>query len=138
MSQMSHICKVLTSKKINYEGVTDLKAEVIKVPKDMCPLDKLSEMGECIRNSWIFIHRNAYERLLRSEGAKPSGGDSVNRNKTTCIMWEATKEYPCTVIYCEIPEENGWGRINAIAASDIAYGGCPVDPKAVFFLKMAE
>ena len=115
-----------------------MKAEVILVPKDKCPLDKLAEMGESIRNSWIFLHENAYERLLKSEGAKPSGGDCVNRNKTTCIMWEATEKFPCTVLYCEVPEKNGWGRINAIAASDIAYGGCPVDPKAVFFLKMAE
>ena len=110
----------------------------ILVPKDMCPLNKLAEMGESIRKSWIFLHQNAYDRLVKSEGAKPSGGDSVNRNKTTCIIWEATDEYPKTVVFCEVPEPNGWGKITAITVDDIAYGNCPIDPEEVLFLKMAE
>ena len=114
-----------------------MKREVL-VPKDKCPLDMLAAMGERIRNSWIFIHENAYERLLKSDGAKVSGGDSVNHNKTTCIMWEATEEYPVTVVFCEVPEPNGWGKITAIEAEDIAYGNCPIDPEEVLFLKMAE
>ena len=134
-SSVSYL-KVLFLK--NYKGVAELKAEVIKVPKDKCPLDKLAEMGESIRNSWIFLHENAYERLLKSEGAKPSGGDSVNRNKTTCIMWDATEKYPSTVLYCEVPEKNGWGKIVGIVADDIAYRSCPINPKAIFFLKMEK
>ena len=115
-----------------------MKKEVILVPVGKCPLDVLAEMGESIRNSWIFLHENAYEHLLRSEGAKPSGGDSVNRNKTTCIIWEATKEYPKTVVFCEVPEVTGWGKITGIEAEDIAYS-CPAfDPEDIFFLKMAE
>ena len=113
-----------------------MKKEVILVPKDKCPLNLLAEMGESIRNSWIFLHENAYERLMRSEGVMPSGGDSVNRNKTTCFMWEAI---PCsTVVYCEVPEKNGWGKVVAISSADIAYSSCPIDPKNIFFLKMAE
>ena len=111
----------------------------ILVPKDMCPLNKLAEMGESIRKSWIFLHQNAYDRLVKSEGAKPSGGDSVNRNKTTCIIWEATKEYPKTVVFCEVPEAQGWGKITGIEAEDISYSMiCPIDPEDIFFLKMAE
>ena len=115
-----------------------MKKEVILVPKDKCPLDVLAEMGESIRNSWIFIHENAYERLLKSDGAKVSGGDSVNRNKTTCIIWEATDEYPETVIFCEVPELHGWGKITAITADDIAYCIAPVNPEDIIFLKMEE
>ena len=110
----------------------------ILVPKDMCPLNKLAEMGESIRKSWIFLHQNAYDRLLKSEGAKPSGGDSVNRNKTTCIIWEATDEYPKTVVFCEVPDKSGWGKIVSIEAEDIAYGDCHIDPETIFFLKMEE
>ena len=116
-----------------------MKKEVILVPQDKCPLNVLAEMGESIRNSWIFLHENAYERLLKSEGAKPSGGDSVNRNKTTCMIWDATKEYPKTVVFCEVPEPNGWGKITGIEAEDISYSMiCPRDPEFLFFLKMAE
>ena len=114
-----------------------MKREVL-VPKDKCPLNMLAAMGECIRNSWIFLHENAYERLLKSEGAKPSGGDCVSKNKETCIMWEATEEYPKTVVFCEVPQPNGWGKITSITADDIAYGNCPIDPEEVLFLKMVE
>lgn len=115
-----------------------MKRDITEVPKDTCPLDKLAEMKGSIRNSWIFLHENAYERLLKSDGAKVSGGDTVNHNKTTSIIWEATDKYPKTVVFCEVPESNGWGKITAIEAEDIEYGNAPVDPKAVFFLKMAE
>lgn len=53
-------------------------------------------------------------------------------------MWEATEEYPVTVVFCEVPEPKGWGKITAIEAEDIAYGNCPIDPEEVLFLKMAE
>lgn len=115
-----------------------MKVDVTKVTTGMCPLNKLAEMGESIRNSWIFLHENAYERLMQSGGAKVSGGDSVNHNKTTCIKWEATDNYPETVVFCEVPEHHGWGKITAITADDIAYSNAPVNPEEIFFLKMAE
>ena len=115
-----------------------MKKEVILVPKDKCPINLLAEMGESIRNSWIFLHENAYVRLITSKGAKISGGDSVNHNKTICIIWEATDKYPETVVFCEKPEVHGWGKVTAITADDIAYGNCPIDPEDIFFLRMAE
>ena len=135
---MSHSVEVLTSKK-SAKGVTYMKKEVIIVPKDKCPLNLLAEMGESIRNSWIFLHENAYERLVNSEGAKASGVDTLNRNKTICLIWEATEEYPKTVVFCEVPPAKGWGKISGIEAEDISYSMiCPNDPEDIFFLKMEE
>ena len=33
------------------------------MPHDKCPLDILSEMGDKTQNAWIFLHRNAFEKL---------------------------------------------------------------------------
>ena len=115
-----------------------MKKEVILVPKDKCPLNVLAEMGESIRKSWIFIHENAYNHLLQSEGADASAEQCVNSKKIACIVWEATEEYPKTVVFCEVPDSNGWGKITAIDADDIAYSSYPRDPEDLFFLKMAE
>lgn len=115
-----------------------MKKEVILVPKDKCPMDVLAEMGERIRNSWIFLHENAYEHLLKSKGVRHSTTNSMNANQTTLIKWAATKEYPETVVFCEVPSPKGWGKITSIDAEDIAFGLSTHDPEDIFFLKMAE
>ena len=78
-----------------------MKKEVILVPKDKCPLDVIAEMGERIRNSWIFLHENAYYNLLTSKGASSSTGNSINSNQTTVILWAETEDHPKTVVFCE-------------------------------------
>lgn len=115
-----------------------MKKEVILVPKDKCPLDVLAEMGERIRNSWIFLHENAYEHLLKSKGVRHSTGNIMNANQETWIKWDATEEYPETVIFCEVPSPKGWGKISSIKADDIAFVLPPHDPEDIFFLKMEE
>lgn len=115
-----------------------MKKEVILVPKDKCPLDVLSEMGERIRNSWIFLHENAYQHLLKSEGASCSIGNQMNANQEALIVWEATKKYPKTVLFVEVPEPIGWGKITSIEAKDISFGLATPDPEDIYFLKMDE
>ncbi len=41
-----------------------MKKEPILVPKNKCPLDVLAEMGEQTKSAWIFLHRNAVEKLI--------------------------------------------------------------------------
>ena len=115
-----------------------MKKEVILVPKDKCPLDVLAEMGERIRKSWIFLHENAYQYLLKSDGANHSTGNSMNANQTTLITWAATKDYPKTVVFCEVPSARGWGKITSIEAADISFGLSTNDPEDIYFLKMDE
>ena len=115
-----------------------MKKEVILVPKDKCPLDVLAEMGNYIRNSWIFIHENAYQKLLKSEGARFSDCNRMNAAQITLIVFEATENYPKTSVFCEKPDAEGWGKITHIEAEDISYGFSPNDPEDIFFLRMEE
>jgi len=115
-----------------------MKKEVILVPKDKCPLDVLAEMGEQIRNSWIFLHENAYNHLLKSKGVSYSTFNSMNANQETLIKWTATEEYPETVMFCEVPSPKGWAKITSIKAEDIAFGLSTHNPEDIFFLKMEE
>ena len=113
-----------------------MKKEVILVPKDKCPMDILAEMGERIRNSWIFLHENAYQHLLKSKGVSHSTGNIMNRNQNTLIKWKATKDFPETVVFCDVPDAKGWGKITHIEADDISYSLYPHDPEDIYFLKM--
>lgn len=113
-----------------------MKKEVILVPKDKCPLDVLAEMGERIRNSWIFLHENAYQKLSKISD-QHSTTNSMNDAESALMMWNATKNYPKTVLFCDVPKIT-WGRIRSIEAPDIAYGISPSDPEDIYFLKMDE
>lgn len=113
-----------------------MKKEVIFVPNDKCPINVLAEMGERIRNSWIFLHENAYEHLLKSKGVNHSTGNTMNANQETLFKWEATDDFPETVVFCEVPDCKGWGKINSIDAENICYSLSPPDPENIYFLKM--
>ena len=113
-----------------------MKKEVILVPKDKCPLDVLVEMGERIRNSWIFLHENAYQKLSITSDHH-STTNSMNDAESAYMKWDATKDYPATILHCDVPKIT-WGKIRIIEATDIAYGICPSDPEDIYFFKMDE
>lgn len=114
-----------------------MKKEVITVPKDKCPLDVLAEMGEQIRNSWIYLHSNVYEKL-RTICHSYGTYNRMNDPESALFKWHATKDYPETVVFCDVPKGTHWARIQSIKASDIAYDMLPHDPESLFFLKMDE
>lgn len=113
-----------------------MKKEVILVPKDKCPLNVLAEMGERIRNSWIFLHENAYEKLSKTSDIH-STNNTMNDAELAYMKWNATEEFPVMILFCDVPSVT-WGRIKSITASDIAYSICPSDPEDIYFLKMDE
>lgn len=115
-----------------------MKKEVILVPKDKCPLEILAEMGERIKNSWIFLHENAYKHLLKSEGIHYSTDTCMNANQSTWMHWPATKEDSKKVVFCDVPQPKGWGKITSIFAENICFERSPLDPENIFFLKMAK
>lgn len=113
-----------------------MKKEVILVPKDKCPLDVLAEMGERTKESWIFLHLNAVEKLLHIDGVSCKEG---REQGTLDLTREATEAYPETRIVVDISALwTKWKHITFISASDIAFDRMPVDPEDIFFLKMAE
>lgn len=113
-----------------------MKKEVIIVPTDKCPLDVLAEMGERIRNSWIFLHENALKKLSKTCNLHHSI-NTVHDADSEYMQWNATEKFPETVLFYSVPNIT-WGKIQCIKATDIAYGTCPSDPEDIFFLKMDE
>ena len=57
LSKNSHLKRYIFTL-INLKEDINMKKEEIIVPKDKCPLDVLSEMGERTKNAWIFLHYN--------------------------------------------------------------------------------
>ncbi len=113
-----------------------MKKEITIVPKDKCPLAVLAEMGERIKESWIFLHFNAVENLQHSDGVSSKEG---RKQGTLVLTWEATEAYPETRLVVDLCALNTeWKPIILISASGIAYDLMPVDPEDLFFLKMAE
>ena len=113
-----------------------MKKNVITVPMDKCPLDVLAEMEERTKDAWIFLHSNAVEHLLHSNGVSSKEG---RKSGTLVLTWEATEEYPEMRVVVDICGLNvDWKPIISISASDIAFTLMPADPEYIYFLKMAE
>ena len=105
--------------------------DVILVPSDTCPLNVLSEMGDKTANSWVFLHRNAIEKLQSTASSIDGFGCFIT------MTWKETAEYPKTLIW--VPNSNEeWIKVIRIKAEDIAFEYEPSDPKHIYFLKMAE
>lgn len=106
-----------------------MKKEVIIVPKDKCPLDVLTEMGERTKNSWIFLHDNAVSKLEQT-------ADYIEEGEYRELVWSATEQYPATTLDIEIG--GTWHKVYRIMADDIAFEHEPQNPEDIFFLNMAE
>ena len=105
--------------------------EVTLVPKDKCPLNVISEMGDKTENSWIFLHKNVRKKL-RSTADKIDGFGSF-----ITMLWKETPEYPSTLVW--IPNSNEeWVKVIRIEAEDIAFRYDTPDPRHLYFLKMEE
>jgi len=106
-----------------------MKKEVILVPKDKCPLDVLSEMGERIRNSWIFLHDDAVRKLETTT-------DYIEEKGYQELVWSATEKYSQTTLDIEIV--GTWHKVYRIIAEGIALEYEAQDPEDIYFLKMDE
>ena len=111
-----------------------MKKEVKLVPKDKCPLDVLAEMGEATKSAWIFLHRNAVEKLI-------SIADD-HRVRMHCnsqqFYWEATDTFPDTFLWVELHPDKVWLEVYRIEADDIAFNLPADDPDDIIFMKMDE
>ncbi len=111
-----------------------MKKEVILVPKDKCLLEILSEMGNRLRSSWIFLHINAIISLAQIEGVSVKDGKPRG---ATIYTWEETKEHSKVVINVDFYSSSAnWKQVIYISASEIDYNIPPVDPEEIYFLKM--
>lgn len=102
------------------------------MPKDKCPLDVLAEMGEQTKSAWIFLHRNAVEKLISiAEGHNPHQHSGFHE-----FRWNATDDFPETVIWIELHPDKVWLEIYRIDADDIAFNLPADDPDNILFIKM--
>ena len=105
----------------------------LTVPKDMCPLDFLAEMGQTTEKAWLFLHRSCISDLEQSDGVT-----IVQGNYNSFILtWEATEEYPeTTLVYGRFSPE--WHHVISIKADDIAFKELNeiVDPEFLIRLRM--
>ena len=109
-----------------------MRKEVILVPKDKCPLDILAEMGKETRNAWIFLHRNAVNKLISSADL------TVIDAKFYELHWEATDEVPETKVIIRAEVGVDWLQILSIEADDIAFKERNADPADILFLRMSS
>lgn len=106
--------------------------DITYVPKDKCPLDVLAEMGSATIISWIFLHKNAIEKLVKT-------ADSIcGFAGHTQLSWKATDKYPETVLVYDDIGSNTWFKVLRINASDIAFVYAPDSPAYLFFLEMED
>lgn len=111
-----------------------MKKEVILVPKDKCPLDVLAEMGEQTKSAWIFLHRNAVEKLTST-----ADDHLVHMHcNSQQFYWEATDAFPDTLLWIEIHSDTVWLKVYRIEADDIAFKLPADNPDDIIFVKMDE
>jgi len=113
-----------------------MKKEVILVPKGKCPLDVLSQMGERIRNSWIFIHTNVYKHLCDNHGV-PYLATLMNANQKACFSWGDLEKESHVALFCEVPQIQ-WGKLLSVHGQNVSCDLEPDDPEEIYFLKMDE
>ena len=111
-----------------------MKKQPILVPKDSCPLDELAKMGEETKFAWIFLHRNAVEKLASGECEhRPLPFKGFQE-----LFWNKTDKYPETTLWIELHSDKIWLEVYRIDATDIAFKTPAEDPSDIIFLKMEE
>ncbi len=104
-------------------------SKTIIVPKNKCPLDVLSEMGDRIKDSALFFDYNTVEQLKNS-------ADKLDElQKGISIFFEATKNYPETSITLH-RVRFPYYEILSINAPDISFTTRVKNPKEYLFFKM--
>lgn len=113
-----------------------MEKEIIIVPKNKCPLEVINGMGDQLKSSWVFIHENAYQHLLKSEGASCTMGNKMNLPKSVLITWYSSSKFPKSLVFCEVPPSLGWSRVPYIELDTSIFRFSPPDPNQIFFFKM--
>ena len=102
------------------------------VPEDMCILDYLADLGDRIKNAWIFCDDDCIEQMKTR-----ANKSMVYEGIPYTFHWDAvTGKYPPAdvVIY----SGESWNSFVKIDADDIAFKKKAKDPEEIFFLKMKK
>lgn len=109
-----------------------MRKEEIIVPKDKCPLDVLSELGNRTAKAWIFLHRNVVHKLRTTCDGEEEFCNSFALN------WNACKNHPDKKMNILDHYTITWYPVYQIQAENIAFHIQVHDPDEIFFLKMEE
>ena len=112
-----------------------MKVEDLFVPTDKCPLDFLAEMGERIKGAWILFDDTVVTNLKQSDGVIIKNHGFGGKE----LIWEATEDYPETMIIYDSFYGTGWYVLYEVEADDIAYTSVSSvrEPNTIIRLKMA-
>lgn len=103
--------------------------QILNVPPDKCFLDALAEMGEKIRNTGLFIHFRFVEKSKNDPSC-----NWVQTGSTITFSWEATEEYPKTVITLTKAEGIPYYEAISISAVDICFTEKVQSPNFLLFV----
>ena len=102
----------------------------VPVPKDVCPLDALADLGSITKNARIYIGKNAVEKLRKNAFR------GFHRGEET-LRWEATEKYPSTLLMITKVCEDFF-KVTYISTTDIAFTTETHNPNVIIFVEMAE
>lgn len=105
----------------------------IEIPRDMCPLDVIAEMGEKAEGCGIFLSNSVMRKLIKSEGSIME-----NHDGDVVMIWSATDKHPETKIVVRKSSFTDWNLIIRIEAEDICFKKIPPDPEKLVFLTMGK
>lgn len=107
-----------------------MKKEVILVPKDKCVMDILKEMGDKIKSSWIFFHKNVMKQL------KKTADGYYFCSTVNTFIWNATEKTQKIELFVDMSAKI-WCPVIDIKVSDIAFEKNVEDPENIYFFQMA-
>ena len=120
-----------------------MKIPVTIVPKEKCALNILRELGDRTKNSWIYLHKDVVDVLLKS--ADKIYEERKNDYWFYRLKWNANDEFPETIMelhwntviseYLRMDYQM-WVQVYSINAKGIAFRHPAKDPEEIFFLNM--
>ena len=105
--------------------------EVILLPEGKCPLAFIRELGENVKNSWIFLHADIVPYLMLT--ARES---IMNSSKPILIHWDPLGKLSEISIAVKYDKDNVWNEMVGMKTDKIDFDShCP-DPQYIYFVKM--
>lgn len=106
--------------------------EVILIPKGKCPLVFIRELGEKLKNSWVFLHENVVSNL------ENTANNYILTGNPLVLGWKATNKLSEISIAISFSGKSLWNEILGVETNKIDFGTPCTDPEYIYFIKMEE
>ena len=106
--------------------------EVVLLPKGKCPLAFIRELGEKVKDSWIFLHENVVSNL------ENTADECILRGNPLVLSWNPTNELSKITIAIQYSEKNVWNKMISVETDKNDFIPASEDPEYIYFIKMDE